>query len=318
MNAPTTEPTPWTDRISARVEARVLAGQLEIQPGYVVRLYDRLAKDPDAPIFDSERAHGDLGVFGAEQEAEEFRDRIREATVAARQQAEREREIRAPRAIEQGVAEQAKRDAAKAKASAANSEAKAHQKAIDRLQQEAKDPEILVECTPRGKGWRVMAAPALIDNTLGGAPRLLQKGGRKPKPERQVSGALHEALDAYVGGASAEEAVEAGKGKGGRRGRGKGKAEPAAEDLPPVTDAAGQLLRKGSSVELPGLKPVVRGTIKAIGDYDPKAGAWVLEVEAMVEGELEVLRPRSDEVMRLEPEEQPTKDWPDATPPEAA
>lgn len=310
MNAITIiAPTPWVERIAGRVESRVIAGQLEIQPGYVVRLYDRMAKDPDAPFFDSERTHGDLGVFGSETEAEDFRDRIREATVAARQQAEHEREIRAPKAVELGCAEQAKRDAARAEASAATKRAKGHQEAIDRLQQEAKDPEILVECTPRGKGWRVMAAPAQIDGTLGGAPRLLQRAPKRTKPERPTSAILDDALEAYVGGASAEAVVDAVKSKP----KGRKRAQPAAEDLPPVQDAGGQELRVGSEVELPGLEPVTKGKVTEIGDYDPKAGSWIVLVESE---DGEILRPLASECLRIEPEEQPAEHWPDG--PEAA
>jgi hypothetical protein len=295
----TTEPTttPWADRIHARVEARQAVGaQTEILPGYVVCVYDRGAKDPDAPVHHSEHAHGDLGVFGSEAEAEAYRDRIKPATIAAREQEGHEREVRAPRSVDLGVAEQAKRDAAKAKASAANAEAKAHQKAIDQLQQEAKAPEILVECSPRGSGWRVMAAPALIDGTLGGAPRLLQ---RAPKAMRReplgTSGVLDQAL----------ADTEARTPKGNRK-RPPPRTTKAA-DHPPPADAAGASLAIGTLVEIPGLQPPTSGRITEIGDWDAGAGAWIV----VVEGEDgEILRPLATECMRLEPE-QDGDQWPD-------
>ena len=293
----TTDPTatPWTDRIHARVEARQSAGaQTEILPGYVVAVYDRQAKDPDAPVHHSEWAHGDLGVFGSEVEAEEYRDRIGPATIAAREQAEHEREVRAPKAVHLGVEYQAKRDKAKAEASAANTRAKEAQKAADRLQQEAESPEILIECTPRGASWRVMAAPALIDGTLGGAPRLLQRSITRRREKLGGKGALDQALadmDAAGGPAKATRQPPKRKAKA-----------PPAEDLPPVVDAAGAELGIGSRVDLMGLKPVAHGKIVEIGEYDHEYGSWNLVVECE---DGEILRPWASECARAEGESQP-------------
>ena len=76
----THEPIDWTSRLHARVEANTHGG--ELFPGYVVRLYDRQAPDPQAPILDSEHVHGKAGVFATEDEAETYRDRRLAASVA--------------------------------------------------------------------------------------------------------------------------------------------------------------------------------------------------------------------------------------------
>jgi len=314
MNAPVTPPTaetatPWPERIHARVEPKHGGVQLDLEPGFVVRLYDRQAKDPDAPIFDSQWKHGQQGVFGDEAKAEEFRDRILAATIAMHQSVEAERARRGPIAAHLQVEHLAKRDAERAKASAATKRAKEAQDACDRLSREADQPEITIECNPSGRGWKVLASPALVDGTLGADPRLLE---RSPKRKRRGKATDEEdAANDAQDPADPEAAPKASKSRN-RRGKGKSAEAPAPEDLPPVQDAQGQELRVGSEVELPGLKPPVRGKLAEIGQYDTKAGRWELVVEA----DGDILRPWADECMRIEPEPQSASGWPDG--PEAA
>lgn len=285
----THEPIDWTSRLHARVEANTHGG--ELFPGYVVRLYDRQAPDPQAPILDSEHVHGKAGVFATEDEAETYRDRRLAASVADHEVQDAMKAERGPACallederLAQIARWEAERKALGAKVKAATEE-------IKRLIGEATSPETLVECAPRGEGWVVMAAQSLVDGTLGGAPKILRKAERTERRARLGSkGVLDQALadmDAAGGPAKTTRLPP----------KRKTKAKPA-EDLPPVVDAAGAELAIGSPVELPGLKPVVSGRVVEIGEYDTEAGSWIVVVETTVEGETEILRPLACECVR--------------------
>ena len=293
-----TDPTDWSARIVARVESNMNGG--ELFAGYVVRLYDRGAKDPEATIHDSEHAHGKAGVFATEDEAEDYRDRRLAASVADHQARDLMVAGRGPACARLEADRWALIAKLETERKAIAAQIKAAQGEIQLLNREATDPETLVECAPRGASWVVMAAQSLVDGTLGGAPRIVARAERRRAPERVgTTGALDQAL------ADTETRTS----KGGRK-RPPPRATKAADHPPPV-DAAGAPLAIGSEVELPGLKPVVRGKITAIGDWDPEAeagvGAWIV----IVEGEDgEILRPLATECLRLEPE-QDGDQWPD-------
>lgn len=309
MNAPVTTTTDWAERLHARVEANNRNG--ELFPGYVVRLYDRQAKDPQAPIHDSEHQHGKAGVFATEEEAEDYRDRRLAACVADHEARDLMKAERGPACAlleDERLVQIARWEVEKKALTAKINTAKGE---IETLIREATKPETLVECAPRGSGWVVMAAQSLVDGTLGGAPKIVRKSerhGRRPKP---LGGAIEQALEDSLGADDQEPEPKAAKPK--RMPHRRKGAAAASEPLPPVTDAAGQVLRQGSEVELPGLEPTVKGKITEIGDYDHHAGAWIVLVEGP---DGEILRPLATECLRLEPEEQPADQWPDG--PEAA
>lgn len=277
MNAPL-DPPPidWTTRISARVEARTREGDLF--PGYVVRLYD--SDHPDKPLHCSEIAHGKAGVFGTEPEAESYRDRRKAATLASLEHQDAMRRSRGQECAalqEQRLETISKLEeqikALRADVREANDEIKA-------LVTEACHPEVLIECPPLGESWVVLAAPALVDGTMGGAPRVLARERGRKLVRREPTGALDEALEAMP--------------KAPKRGR-----RAAAREQQPVVDTTGQPLRLGTWVEMPGLEGEPRGKIVEI--VEPDGGTWLLEVECP--GGM-ILRPRADETVRLDDEQQ--------------
>jgi len=273
-------PIDWSTRITARVEANTLDGDLF--PGYVVRVYDRDARDPDSPVHDSQVTHGKSGVFAEETEAEAYRDARRDAEVAAREERDRLVRERGPAcaALEaEQLAEIARQEEV---AKSARDAAKAANEKIKALIREATEPEMLVECAPRGGAWVVMASPAIVDGTMGGAPRVLRRSGAR------VGGSIGAALDET------------------QRRRGKRKPPPRT-GRPPVQDAAGDDLRVGSTVELPGLDGRPTGKVVEVVEWTDDG--WLLEIQ--IDGG-EILQPLAHECLRVEQESDEADEWPEA------
>ena len=140
--------TKWDDeRLTARVEACTDDGRpgqrdLEHAHGYVVRLYDHGPLDgrltEPSLVYDSEVSDGGVGIFGSEDEAQEYRDRRLAAQLSACRAIETmraDREHALPELTNECVLARAK---AKREASEANARGKAALERQDTLAEEAR------------------------------------------------------------------------------------------------------------------------------------------------------------------------------------
>lgn len=184
--------------------------------GLVVRLYDRGPADgrlgEPLLLVDSEVAHGGTGIFGSEKEAEQYRDRLRDAHLAAgraREQLVEERCKGLPDLGHECIAAEA---LALAEASAARSRAKAATERHKKLTGDARDPQVLVNCQPRGEGWTVQAALCETEGQTGEPRALASLGGTQPGKGRAAKSKGRATIDEQL-----EATLEAGGGEEGAR-----------------------------------------------------------------------------------------------------
>lgn len=285
--------TAWDDdRLRAKVEDWTpRAGEqigLGQQNGMVVRVYDHGpadGRDEDGTmVLCSEVRHGSAGVFGDEEEARAYAERIESALLHLRREQERlsheRRELLPGRQAERWR----RRDEAREEAREANARAKAEQAEAERLSREAESPDLTLDCPLRGQGWRIVVEPCLSEGTA-------------EDSEGQV---LHDSI----------QAPASAKRKRAPKSEAPDPPPAKAEALPQhVPDADDRPIRQGSRVDYPGgpTGPIENAEVLRIVRVEDD-GAYVVEIEDLAGIPFECT---SGELVLRDDETGESDDWPE-------
>lgn len=332
--------TQWDDdRIKARIEAWEPAQGTQIglgqSTGVVVRVYDHGPADGRAAkpvlLLSSEVRHGTAGVFGDTAEASDYAARIERALLDRERAVEALIHERRDLLPERQAVHWTARDQAKAEAAEANKRAKAHQADAETLGEEARRPEVTVDCPLRGEGWVVLAAPSLTDGTREtNEPRVLvdtrpsEKATAPARDRRRhgkpvSKGEISTLVDEMIAETEAKrlgrdpaqdrEAYETVPGSKARKPpRRKGKAADGTPKLPDhVPDAGGLPLRIGSRVEYDDGAGETEGEVLRIVGQD-HSGHYRVEVQGE---DGEVCERLSGELVRIDRGRDPAEDEPE-------